>query len=160
MTNCPHVCFFLPSKQGRLSGLHIQQENSMFFWVILIGRKANKHPPPTYSLFLMTVNNGNNLPCGHDANMCPHSTITHTLPVTKTRAWLKWKGLGPGAQLNCLYKPRNKYCMSGDLTRAHQLHTSLGIPSELPIHLSLSPPLHPSPERRRSISCVMSFVMW
>lgn len=36
--------------------------------------------------------------------------------------WLKRKGLGPGAQMNCLYKSLNKYSMSGDLTSAEQLH--------------------------------------
>lgn len=114
----------------------------------------------------MTVNNANdNIPLSHaDASMRPHSTVTHTHPVTKTLAWLKWKGLGPGAQMNCLYKTQNKHSMSGDLTRAHQLHTALGIPSNLTIHLSFSLPLHPSsmcssPDHCQSISYVVLFVI-
>lgn len=46
--------------------------------------------------------------------------------------------------MNCLYKSQNKYSMSGDPTRAHQLHTWPGTHSNLTIHFPFSLPLSAS----------------
>lgn len=97
---------------------------------------------------------------------CTHShPLTETLATLNNITTLKLKGFGrPGAQMNCLYKTQRKYSIqSGDLTQPIMLHTSLGFPCNLTIHLSFTLPLHPSSVWFRhlivSLPCVVLLVM-